>query len=371
MVKARHKKKQSKKLLIALFFLLILLVAAGTTLIAGKKNSVSTTTVAPTTLAPQATVTIAAVGDMELGSTPHLPSNPVSIFSNVSTALKAQIEFGNLEGTLTAGTLSKCGQSSTNCYAFRTPPAFANAFAAAGFNVLNSANNHSNDFGSQGRIDTTSALTRTGIAQAGLPGQIAVVKQGNLSVAFVDFAPYYNTNNLLNFPVAAQLIAKARREANIVVVYMHAGAEGSAADHVTKTSEVFFGENRGNPYTFAHAAIDDGADLVIASGPHVLRGMEVYRGHLIDYSLGDFANFYNFATSGNLALSAILKITLNESGSFISGTFSSVLLDTTGKPSIDSSHRSATFVNTLSSQDFGPRAPVISPNGSITSKLLN
>jgi len=370
MVKARHKKEPSKKLLTAVLLLVVALVVVGSTLLAGRKNSTPTTTV-PTTLAPPPTVTIAAVGDMELGSTPQLPSNPVSIFSNVATALKAQIEFGNLEGTLTSGTFSKCGQSSTNCYAFRNPPAFANAFATVGFNVLNSANNHSNDFGSQGRIDTTAALTRAGIAQAGLPGQIAVVKQGSVTVAFVDFAPYYNTNNLLNFPVAAQLIAKAKSEANIVVVYMHAGAEGSSADHITKTSETFYGENRGNPYAFAHAAVDDGADLVIASGPHVLRGMEVYRGHLIDYSLGDFANFHNFATSGNLDLSAILKVTLSESGSFVSGTFSSVLLDTTGKPSIDSSHRSATFVNTLSSQDFGPRAPVISPNGLITSKLLN
>jgi len=175
----------------------------------------------------------------------------------------------------------------------------------------------------------------------------------------------------LNFPVAAQLIAKAKSEANIVVVYMHAGAEGSSADHITKTSETFFGENRGNPYAFAHAAIDDGADLVIASGPHVLRGMEVYRGHLIDYSLGDFANFHNFATSGNLDLSGILKVTLSASGSFVQGTFVSVLLDAAGTPSIDPSFRAATFVNNLSIHDFANQAVEISPNGEIKSSLLN
>ena len=370
MVKGRHKKKQSKKLLIFSLVVLIALIATATTLLINKNHVAPTTTTVPTTLAPT-TVTISAVGDMELGSTPQLPSNPASIFSNVLSALKAQVEFGNLEGTLTTQTLSKCGASSTNCYAFRNPPAYANTFASVGFNVLNSANNHSNDFGSQGRIDTTKALSEAGIAQAGLPGQIAIVKQNGISLAFVAFAPYYNTNNLLNATAAAQLITQAKREANIVVVYMHAGAEGSAASHVTKASESFFGENRGNPYAFAHAAIDNGADLVIASGPHVLRGMEVYRGHLINYSLGDFANFHNFATSGDLALSAILKVTLSATGSFVSGTFHSVLLDATGIPSIDQSHRAATFVNNLSVQDFGDRAVVIRPNGEITSQLLN
>jgi len=369
-VKARHKKKQSKKLFISLFIALIALVVAGMTFVLTTNHVAPTTTTVPTTVAPT-TVTISGVGDMELGSTPQLPANPNSIFSNVLPALKAQIEFGNLEGTLTTQTMSKCGASSTNCYAFRNPPSFANAFASAGFNVLNSANNHSNDFGTQGRIDTSKALAGAGIAQAGLPGQIAVVKQDGISVAFVAFAPYYNTNNLLNFSAAKQLITKAKREANIVVVYMHAGAEGSGASHVTKVSESFFGENRGNPYLFAHAAIDNGADLVFASGPHVLRGMEAYRGHLINYSLGDFANFHNFATSGNLALSAILKVTLSTSGSFVSGTFSSVLLDTTGIPSIDPSHRAATFVNNLSVQDFANRAVVISSKGEIKSSLLN
>ena len=371
-MKARHKKLKSKKLIVTILSIAILLaaIATGTYLISSKTVTTTTTTTS-TTQPPQTSVTISAVGDMELGSTPQLPGNPVSIFSNVATVLKSPITFGNLEGTLTSATMSKCGSSSTNCYAFRNPPSFANAFATVGFNVLNSANNHSNDFGSQGRSDTTNALTSAGIAQAGLPGQIAIVKQGSARVAFVDFAPYYNTNNLLSFSAASQLIAKAKRQSNIVVVYMNAGAEGSAANHVTKATEVFFGENRGNPYAFAHAAIDAGADLVIASGPHVLRGMEVYRGRLINYSLGDFANFHNFASSGNLALSAILKVTLTTSGSFVSGTFHSVLLDSTGVPRIDPSHQAATFVNLLSNQDFGTNAVVIQPNGNISSMLLN
>jgi len=58
---------------------------------------------------------------------------------------------------------------------------------------------------------------------------------------------------------------------------MHAGAEGAAADHVTGQEEYYVGEDRGNAKAFAHAAIDDGANMVIASGPHVLRGWRTTR----------------------------------------------------------------------------------------------
>ena len=101
-----------------------------------------------------------------------------------------------------------------------------------------------------------------------------------------------------------------------MIVYMHAGAEGSQADHVTGQEEYYVGEDRGNPEAFAHAAINDGANMVIASGPHVLRGMEFYKGDLIDYSMGNFAGFGNFATGGDLSLSGILRVTLDGHGQF-------------------------------------------------------
>jgi hypothetical protein len=151
----------------------------------------------------------------------------------------------------------------------------------------------------------------------------------------------------------------------VVVVYMHAGAEGSSADHVTGEEETYVGEDRGNEKAFAHAAIDDGADLVIASGPHVLRGMEFYNGHLIAYSLGDFATYYDFSTSGTLDLSGILKVTLGPDGTFLSGQVISLLLDGPGRPSVDPSGAAAQFVNQLSNEDFGSAAATISSNGQI------
>ena len=130
------------------------------------------------------------------------------------------------------------------------PPQYAQYLRRDGFTVLNSANNHSHDFGEQGVLDTSAALKAAGIAQTGLPGQIAIVHDGVTTVAFVGFAPYTNTNNMLDFGAAKALIEKASSEADIVVVYMHAGAEGSQADHVTGQEEYYVGEDRGNPEAF-------------------------------------------------------------------------------------------------------------------------
>lgn len=330
-----------------------------TSLVAASTTSTTTTTAAPV-------ATIAAVGDTELGNTPQLPADPAAYLAPVVPALAAPIVFANLEGTMTDATTSKCSPSSTFCYAFRVPPSFAEVYHRAGFNVLNSANNHSNDYGARGVADTSSALRGAGITQAGLAGQIGVVRDGALKVAFVDFAPYASTNNLLDFSAAAQLIRHAKSVANLVVVYMHAGAEGPDAAHVTRATETFVGENRGNPYAFAHAAINDGADLVIASGPHVLRGLEWYRGHLIDYSLGDFANYYNFATSGDLRYSAILKVTLDATGATVRANFTSLVLSPSGQPSVDPTRAAAQFVNQLSHQDFAGAAAVIAPDGNVS-----
>ena len=328
-------------------------------------TSTSTSLAVTTTTTIPRTATIAAVGDSELGNTPQLPPDPAQYLGVMKAALAAPIVFGNLEGTMTNSTASKCAVASNYCYAFRVPPSFAQDYRRAGFTILNSANNHAFDFGQVGALDTTSALHAAGIVQAGLPGEIGIVHDGSLKVAFVDFAPYYNTNNLLEQSAATQLIARAKSLADLVVVYMHAGAEGTTADHVTRTSETFFGENRGNPYVFAHAAIDAGADLVIASGPHVLRGLQWYRGHLIDYSLGDFVNYYDFATVGDLSLSAILHVTLGADGTFRSGRFTSLRLQPSGEAMLDPTGAAASFVNQLSRQDFGSSAALIASGGQI------
>ena len=88
-----------------------------------------------------------------------------------------------------------------------------------------------------------------------------------------------------------------------MVAFLHAGAEG--ADKLARPArpEHAFGEYRGDSRRFAHLAIDAGADLVLGSGPHVLRGLELYKRRLIAYSLGNLAGWHNFGTGGRSSLS--------------------------------------------------------------------
>jgi len=327
---------------------------------------------APPATAPvgNTTVVLSAVGDLQLGTTGQLPSDPAHYLDRVQSHLVAPIVFGNLDGTLGTGSSSKCPVGSAGCFAFQYPPSYAAYLYADGFDVLNSANNHTDDFGPPGITATSSALASAHIVQAGLPGQIGVISDGGTKVAFVDFAPYDTANNLLDLPAAKALIARARTLAPVVIVYMHAGAEGTAAAHVTGADESYKGEARGNAEVFAKAAIDDGAAAVIASGPHVLRGMQLYRGHLIDYSLGDFAGYKNFATTGTLDLSGILHLELSPTGTFLHGSWTSLVLDADGRPALDPSRASVTFVNGLSQADFGATAAVIGPDGAISAAQI-
>jgi poly-gamma-glutamate capsule biosynthesis protein CapA/YwtB (metallophosphatase superfamily) len=312
-------------------------------------------------------VTFAAVGDTMLGNSPELPSDPGSYLDPVKGQLTGEVVFGNLEGTLTDVSDSpKCGGApSGDCYAFRTPPSYAHDLAAAGFTVMNDANNHSYDFGQEGLEQTIAALHKAGIAQDGLPGEITVVKAGGEKVAFLGFAPYSTTASLLDLPAARALIRKAARRAQIVVVAIHAGAEGTAAQHLTGGEEEYLGEDRGDPEAFAKMAVRAGADLVLGSGPHVLRAMEIYRGRLIAYSLGNFSGFHNFATEGVLGASAVLHVTLDPDGAFRSGRIASVRLIEAGQPVPDPSGEGARIIAQLSREDLGGAAVKVGAGGRI------
>ncbi len=316
---------------------------------------------------PGAGVTFAAVGDTMLGNSPELPSDPGSYLDSVKGQLKGDFVFGNLEGTLTDVSDSpKCGGApSGDCYAFRTPPSYARDLAAAGFTVMNDANNHSYDFGQEGLEQTIVALHKAGIAQDGLPGEITVVKAGGEKVAFLGFAPYSNTASLLDLPAARALIRKATKRAQIVVVAIHAGAEGTAAQHLTGGEEEYLGEDRGDPEAFAKMAVRAGADLVLGSGPHVLRAMEIYRGRLIAYSLGNFSGFHNFATEGVLGASAVLHVTLDPDGAFRSGRIASVRLVEAGRPVPDPRGEGARIIARLSGEDLGGAAVRVGGSGRI------
>ncbi len=251
-----------------------------------------------------------------MGSLPYgLPSDGgASFFDEVDQLLTGDVVLGNLEGTLATGGVSKCGSGSPNCFAFRTPPSYARYIKEAGFTVMNLANNHANDFGPSALRESVAALSRFGIRSTGRPGTVAVQKVGGQRVAILGFASYEWADPLLDIPAARKRVQETARKAEVVIVTFHGGAEGSDKTHVPQGSEFFLGENRGDLRRFSKAVIDAGADLVIGHGPHVLRGMEVYKDRLVAYSLGNFGGYEVFGLNPTTATSMVLQVTLEPDG---------------------------------------------------------
>jgi len=332
---------------------------------------------APTTPAPAAaaatatatgTVTITAVGDVVMG-TPEFglpPAGGSTLFNGVKRLLRGDVVFGNLEQALATGPGSKCGGASGGgCYAFASPPSYARNLKSAGFTVMGIANNHALDWGTSGQRSTVAALDAQRILYTGRPGEIAVQKlpRGG-SVAVISVAPYSWAQNALDIPGTAALVKKAATLAPIVMVNIHVGAEGRSANRVPRGGETFLGENRGNSRALAHAVIDAGADLVVGQGPHVLRGMQFYRGRLIAYSLGNFLGYKVFSVGGASGQAGVLAVTLGPNGNFISARFSPTQLSSDGIPS--QGGYGTSLVRSLSKADFGSTAARISSTGEIT-----
>ena len=310
-----------------------------------------------------ATFTLVAGGDVALAG-----EAKVALFAGIRRFLRpADLAFANLEGTLATGGSSRCvADAKAGCFVFRASPRWAATLRESGFTALNVANNHALDFGPDAQAETLTALHRERIAVDGLPGRITYVRAGRVGVAIVGCAPYRWAQSLLDVRGTARLVRSAAKRADVVVVYMHAGAEGAAADHVSGGSETYLGEPRGNPAAFAHAMIDAGADLVLASGPHVLRGMEWYRGRLVAYSLGNLATSHTLSSAGVLAESALLRVKLDAHGRFVASSLIPLRLDAWGTPAFDPGRASLALVRSLSRADFGGRAPLIGPGGRVS-----
>jgi hypothetical protein len=319
-------------------------------------------------LLPKKPVTISWVGDTVLGSSFGLPPNGGrDSLAGVARSLRiGDLTTGNLEETLSSGGTSHCaGSSSSTCFAFQAPPSYARLLTRAGFELVNLANNHAHDFLDSGMKQTEAALRRAHLKWTGRPGQITVLTKRGVRVAFVGFAPYEWAPRLEDIAAARRLVKKADARADLVVVFIHAGAEGSDAIHVPHGTEYFLGENRGDSRRFAHAVIDAGADLVAGSGPHVIRGVEWYHRRLIAYSTGNFAGYNNFGLGGNLSLSAIFRVTLRPDGSFVKGRWVPVRLVGPGLPQLDYSKASLHLVSTLSREDFGAHGARFTADGRI------
>lgn len=317
---------------------------------------------------PGESFTLAWGGDVTPGSAyGQPPEHGEALLAGVADLVGgADVGAVNLEGTLGHGGRAKCvPHARPTCFAFQAPAQNAVALAAAGVDIVNTANNHAFDYGAEGAAQTASALAHWGVRQAGRHDAITYLDLPRARVAFLGFAAYPWASPIRDLRAARALVADAARHANVVVVFMHAGAEGSGHSHTPNRDEQAFGELRGNPRAFAHAAVNAGADLVLGSGPHVLRGVELYHRRLIAYSLGNLSGYHNFALGGRTSLSGLLRVRVGPHGSFAAGTFTSLRLLGPGLPVRDPTGAAASLVSAVGRSDFGVRAVRVRGDGTL------
>ena len=327
---------------------------------------------APLPRRPSIRLSIAAVGDMMLGT--DFPENRLpdddgaGFLGSVAPILSSSdLTLGNLEGVLTDGGVpaKKCANPSA-CYLFRSPTRYARHFRDAGFDALSLANNHALDFGEDGRSQTMQALAEFGMAHSGREGDFATLRSKGMRVAFVAFAVTRNSNLLHDYGLAEQIVSEQARMHDLVVVSFHGGAEGESATKIPFAEETYFGEPRGDVVRFARGMVDSGADLVFGHGPHVVRGIERYNERLIAYSLGNFATYYGISVSGIKGIAPILVATLDEEGRFLEGRIHSTVQVRPGGPRPDPERRALSMIRELSRSDFGEPGLQFHADGRLT-----
>ncbi len=343
-----------------------------------KKKSIKTYA-SPPTPTPNANGlhAIIGVGDMMLGtnypSKNYLPANGGrNLLSDVESILiDADVTFGNLEGTIldSGGKVKRCSNPAL-CYAFRSPESYIEHYVNAGFDVLSIANNHTGDFGAEGRRRTKQVLKNANIDFAGLAGsdEYTVFEENGVKYGFAAFAPNTGTVDIRNISKAKQIVRKLESISDIVIVSFHGGAEGKKHQHTPCVTEKYVGENRGNVCKFAHAVVDAGADIVFGHGPHVTRAMELYNDRFIIYSLGNFCTYGRFNLRDAAGIAPIIKVYVDGTGAFSHGEITPIYQGKTHGPKIDRQNRAIRKLQELTQTDFPNSGLEIYDDGSITKK---
>ena len=329
------------------------------------------------TLLPPAlpdTISINAVGDIMFGTnyptTINMPPNEgKDLLKGYNEILKnADITFGNAEGVfLNSGGTPK--GSGGQVYCFRQPTYMAQYFVDNGFDLLSVANNHVADFGDVGLKSTNEVLAALPLQYAGfITKPTATITVKKLQVGLAAFAPHKGSVNMNDIPNAIAIVKQLKKKCHIVIVSFHGGAEGIDRQHVPKKTEIFYGQNRGNVYDFAHKMIDAGADIVIGHGPHVNRAMELYNNKFIAYSLGNFCTYGKFSLGGASGNASLLQLQVNQKGDFVSAEIVSGKQFGEGGPVLDQTNKDAFYtIKQLTEQDF-PNGNLLFTEGKITKK---
>ncbi len=204
----------------------------------------------------------------------------------------ADISFGNLECCA-----STRGAPIPKQFNFRARPADVRVLAENGFTIVSLANNHAWDYGRDALWDTVACVRKTGVKTVGAGAnrmeahQLVVVQKKGLRIGFLAYlglipalVPESDTQPTLSMASAEAItreVQAARSQVDVLLVSLHAGQEGAVGPTPRQQS-------------FAQAAIDAGADMVIGHHPHVRQPLVMYKGKPICYSLGNFV----FSTAG-------------------------------------------------------------------------
>ena len=322
-------------------------------------------------------ITITGVGDMMFGTLfpapGYLPpgNNPHRLIENlIDTLRSSDITFGNLEGSfLNAGEPFKKCRDTSICYLFRMPENYSGLLAEAGFNIISLANNHFSDFGLKAATRTRKLLDSLGIYYAGLTEHpYSIFEKDSVVFGFVAFSPTAGSVNLTDTTEAESIVKMLSKKCDIVIVSFHGGAEGADFQRVPKKDEIFFGEDRGNVYDFAHRMINCGADVVFGTGPHVTRAIEVYKKRLICYSLGNFCTYGRFNILGPNGFAPVIKLKVDREGKFLTGRIIPIYQSQNGLVKTDGQSRAIKKIMELDALDIPDSEVNVSIDGKISYK---
>ena len=324
------------------------------------------------------TITVIGVGDIMMGS--NYPDNAglppkegQFLFQEVEEILKsADVTMGNLEGVLLndGGTPKTCRDPKV-CYVFRSPEIYVQNLVHAGFDVMSLANNHAGDFGEVGRKSSMASLESVGIHHAGqTTTPFSIFEKEGVKYGFAAFAPNGGCVNINDLDQARKIVAHLDSLSDVVIISFHGGAEGPQYQHVPRASELFHGENRGNVYQFAHTVIDAGADIVFGHGPHVVRGIEVYKDRFVSYSLGNFCTYGGINVSGINGYAPIIKVYTDAKGVFFKGKITSGVQNFRAPVSIDAQNMALKKIKELTENDFKDTTLSIDDNGWIKKSTI-
>ena len=306
--KSKYYQEKRQKLLIAtgigIFVLVFILILAGirgcsnymssrqaaakkaVSMNASKDNSQKASSDSQNTDSSNATVsspvslTLSVVGDCTLGTdeTFDYDTSLNAYYENYGADYFLQnvkdifstddLTIANFEGTLTDS-----DEREDKTFAFKAPASYASILTGGSVEAVNTANNHSHDYGEQSFNDTLAALDDAGIVHFGYD-ETAVMDVKGIKVGLVGIYELYD--HLEREQQLKDNIAKVKADgAQLIVAIFHWGNETETVPDSNQT-------------TLGRIAIDEGADLVCGHHPHVLQGIETYKGRNIVYSLGNF-----------------------------------------------------------------------------------